>query len=857
MATNFKVTTYINVERRDTKPEKSTAGPAATLPTPPSSLPALRRRSASISSDDTSKATFLPQFDHTSGTSSRSKYNLRAGHPSLFRSIKLLRALRSTADVPGVRSLAQVLLSSIINVVHLMQVPQDVKDDQKYLENIQAVSFMVQQFQQGVERLEHVDASRGAAAVSRVVDIAELTIDALERLLGLTERLVKPLPEIPTDAVEEAPGLPPTPHLRAPKGSTSDRSFARMSLAQITTEVLDHPTEDSAKSSSSSRTSAILTILLKAREKSVLGSLFRSKSDAASSGDEYPQYAPRNSALYYPVDPLNPDVDVELPPMSEDAMNITLSHDSVHMIKMSLVAVIRLLTSKDAIQDPYLIHWFFTTFRYVLLPSDVLDLLISRFNEPMPDEPMDQKQMRVWCNNHAKIVRPRVVSVLIRWLTQFWEPPYDDSCVLNDMQDFVLKQVSASLLPDRLGIAFAQAVKVVRVDGVTRTTWLQKRQQSISSRRLSNPAPYAFVQQCTMKFPLEAFNCPAGYKVLAEQLTLLEASIWSQLPVQALVRLWLERKTRTCEIRLGAKLCDMKERHEAIGIESKNLQEQVDKSTKRILVNTLKSQQRALLRQSSNLAAQIRVYEGTIQEITASGNLAQRAATAVRHFNRSLFMLVISTILLEAENEDGMVRAIKFWFKLCYDMKNNSCASTIFIGITNISYVWRLIEVLPALDSATEEMHNKYRSIFEINTKKLNADELQDTQLGTIACIPRLHNVEKSTTHIANAYTALINENSIHANHLRVIGKVISALEAPRLYSLPKDNTVECLLRSHISRFNVADEATHMKSFEFRTTQLKPRRLRTPPVQPSSPSTVDSPLVSPPPSPKSRTTLRV
>ncbi|KAF8827634.1 hypothetical protein HHX47_DHR4000032 [Lentinula edodes] len=853
-----------SVERRDTKPkEKSTAGPVAALPTPPSSLPARRHRSASISSDDTSKATFLPQFDHTSGTSSRLKYNLRAGHPSLFRSIKLLRALRSTADVPGVRSLAQVLLSSIINVVHLMQVPQDVKDDQKYLENIQAVSFMVQQFQQGVERLEHVDASRGAAAVSRVVDIAELTIDALERLLGLTERLVKPLPEIPADAVEEvkAPGLPPTPHLRAPKGSTSDRSFARMSLAQITTEVLDHPTEDSPKSSSSSRTSAILTILHKARDKSVLGSLFKSKSDAASSGDEYPQYAPRNSALYYPVDPLNPDVDVELPPMSEDAMNITLSHDSAHMIKMSLVAVIRLLTSKDAIQDPYLIHWFFTTFRYVLLPSDVLDLLISRFNEPMPDEPMDQKQMRVWCNNHAKIVRPRVVSVLIRWLTQFWEPPYDDSCVLNDMQDFVLKQVSASLLPDRLGIAFAQAVKVVRVDGVTRTTWLQKRQQSISYRRLSNPAPYAFVEQCTTKFPLDAFNCTAGYKVLAEQLTRIEASIWGQLPVQALVRLWLERKTRTCEIRLGAKLCDIKERHEAIGMESKNLQEQVDKSTKRILVNTLKSQQRALLRQSSSLAAQIRVYEGTIQEITASRNLAERAATAVRHFNRSLFMLVISTILLEAEHEDGMVRTIKFWFKvcgLCYDMKNNSCASTIFIGITNISYVWRLIEVLPALDSATEEMHNKYRTIFEINNKKLNADELQDTQLGTIACIPRLHNVEKSTTHIANAYTALINENSIHANHLRVIGKVISALEAPRLYSLPKDNTVEGLLRSHISRFNVADEATHMKSFEFRTTQLKPRRLRTPPAQqPSSPPTVDSPLVSPPPSPKSRTTLRV
>ncbi|KAJ3791268.1 ras guanine nucleotide exchange factor domain-containing protein [Lentinula aff. detonsa] len=843
--------------------DKTTAGPVVYLPTPPPSLLTRRRRSSSINSDDTSKATFLPRPENTpSSSSSRSKYNILAGHPSLFRSIKLLRALRGSSDVPGARALAQVLFSSITNVVHLMRVPQDVKDDHKYLENIQAVYFMLQQFQKEVDKSEQVNGLKEAPTVVRIIDIAELSVAALERLLGLTERMVKPLPGIPTDSLEGAEGHAPssTSHLRFPKNSLADSSFARMSLAQITTEVLDSPPEDSAKSSSSSSsaTSTIITILHKARQKSVLGSLFRNKSDSVSSSDdEYPQYAPRHSALYYPVDPLNPNVDIDLPPMSEDAMDITLSHDSRQMVKMSLTAVVRLLTSKDAIQDPCLLHWFFTTFRYVLLPSEVLDLLISRFNEAMPDEPMDQKQMRVWCNNHAKIVRPRVISVLIRWLSQFWEPPYDNICILNDMQDFVLKQVAGSLLPDRLGIAFAQAVKGVRVDGVTRTTWLQNRYQNMSASCLSTTLPYAFVAKCETKFPLEAFDCPTGHKAFAEQLTRLAAGVWAQLPTQALIRMWLERKTRNCEARSAAKLCDMKERNRAIGMQLKTLLQQADESTNRMLIGTLKSQRKTLLKQSNHLAGQIRAYETTVEEINALKKHAEHAATAVRHFDRSLFMFVINTVLLEAENEGEMVRAIRFWFRVCafcYEMKNNSCAFTIFIGIANMSYVWRLVEVLPALDSLTHELHDKFCTIFERNEPRLNADELQDTQLGTIACVPRFHNVEKSITHIAYASTTLMIDNSVHANHLRVIGKVISAIEAPRLYTLLEDNSVRSLIQDHLSRFNVADEAAHMNAFEFRTNQLKPRHPRTSP--PNTPATA-SPLLSPPSSPQSQRNLRV
>ena len=49
---------------------------------------------------------------------------------------------------------------------------------------------------------------------------------------------------------------------------------------------------------------------------------------------------------------------------------------------------------------------------------------------------------------------------------------------------------------------------------------------------------------------------------------------------------------------------------------------------------------------------------------------------------------------------------------------------------------------------------------------------------------------------------------------------VVVAIEAPRLYVIPEDIAVKSLLQSRISRFQVADEAIHMKAFEVRTLVL-------------------------------------
>ncbi|KIK52096.1 hypothetical protein GYMLUDRAFT_374210 [Collybiopsis luxurians FD-317 M1] len=834
---------------------KATAGTVVALPTPPRTLKSSSHsRSESVSSIDTSKADFLP----CSETSSRSQYDLYNRYPSLTRCVTPIRKLRGSIDVSSARSLARVLLSGVADVIHVIEVAEHIKNDQQFQENVQAVSFMIQELKKQIERLEDVEESRSKAAVVRTVDIVELTLAALERFLNLTERLVKPLPSLPVDTSRRSK--------RATQGP--DPSSARKSLAQITSEVLKETPDESSSSvapdtastssASTSRTATILAILHKARENG-LGSLFRSNSDIirevsilekdADDAEALPQYAPRHSALYYPVDPLNPNVDIQLPPMSEDSMNIVMSHDSTHIIKSSPTAIIRLLTSKDAIQDPTLIHWFFTSFRYVLLPSEVLDLLIRRFNESMPYEPMTHQQIRVWCNNQHRIVRPRVISVLIRWITQYWNPPYDDVCVLNDMQDFVLKQVAASLLPEKLGIAFAQAIKGVRIDGLTRTKWLQNRFKSSSNLHLAS-TPFAFDSGSGNKFPLASFDSPAGHKALANQLTSLEIELFEHLPTQALIRSWLKDKTKPCEERMRKNLSEIKKRHKALGKDLTRLLQQADGSSNRVLVETLMSQQVDLLKESDRLASKIHAYQVTEREIARSKLAAEHAATAVKTFDRSLSMFVLHTIILDSKNLDGIAQAINFWLNVCIaclEMNNMNCAWTIYWASTYSTVVGRLFDILPSWEgSETQKMYNKLTALFNHDLKKV--DELPES----VASIPRFQYLSRNVTHIAETSSDLMTDNNIHTNNLRVLGKTISAIEASRLYVLPEDGAVQCLLRNHVAKFNVINETAHMQWFTKRSEELKPPKARRTATNGSATASLKSvPSLSPPPSPKS------
>ncbi|KAF5385647.1 hypothetical protein D9757_005482 [Collybiopsis confluens] len=848
----------VNLHKLYKSTGKPVAGTAVVPPTPPPTI-GRRSRRHSTSSVDTNRADFLP-YSNSAESSSCSQFDLYARHPSLSFCMALVRESRGSTDVARARALARVLLVTVTDVIHLMNVPEDTKDDQKYQENLHCVSFMIQQLNVQFEGMQDVEEPRKRFSVDRMVDMAELTLAALERLLQLTERMSKPLPCIPVDEDGRT----------VPTSSNASRSTARISFAQMTAEILENaPSEQSSSraftldsastnSVSSSRTTTILAILKKARQNG-LGSLLRHKGQApkkeaevgkeAQTGYVSPQYAPRNSALYYPVDPLHPGVDIELPPLSGDTMNIELSHDNTHVIKSSPIAIIRLLTSKDAIQDPTLLHWFFTTFRYVLLSSEVLDLLLRRYNETMPQIPMTHEQARVWCNNQHGIVRPRVISVLIRWLTQYWEPPYDTYCVLNDMQDFVLKQVAASFLPEKLGIAFAQAIKGVRVDGMTRTKWLQKRVRNTSNSRLAC-SPFTLTLDHAVKFPIALFDCSAGHEAMANSLTILEVELYGRLPTQALMRAWLKSKTKGCEDRMKERLSEVKKRHKGAGKQLARLLQQADGSSSRVLVETLASQQTDLLRESGQLAMEIYAYQVTEREMKNSALAAEQAAFAVKSFDRSLSMFVLHTIILDSKSLDDIYRSISFWLAVgnaCVELNNINSAWTIFWASTYSTVVGRLFDILPAWEgSKPQETYNKLNALFTNDLRKV--DELPES----VASVPRFQYLIRNVTHITESTSSLMADNSIHAQSLRIIGKTISAIEATRLYVLPEDSAVQPLLQNHIARFSVANEAAHMQWFTKRSEDFKPRKARRT-TRTASMASVPrpSPQLSPPPSPKS------
>ncbi|KAF9077782.1 hypothetical protein BDP27DRAFT_489708 [Rhodocollybia butyracea] len=131
-------------------------------------------------------------------------------------------------------------------------------------------------------------------------------------------------------------------------------------------------------------------------------------------------------------------------------------------------------------------------------------------------------------------------------------------------------------------------------------------------------------------------------------------------------------------------------------------------------------------------------------------------------------------------------------------------------------------------------MYNMLKSIFQDR----NRPKLDDLEFRSAAFVPLLRKSQLHVMHVEETKTRLIEDSLLHSNNLRILGKVISALESPRLYALPQDEGVESLIRSQLLRFDVAEEVAHFHTFERKSDQLKP-----PPPTPSL-----EPL-TPPPSP--------
>jgi hypothetical protein len=167
------------------------------------------------------------------------------------------------------------------------------------------------------------------------------------------------------------------------------------------------------------------------------------QNDNTSESQKSPKrnaYSIRQSLLVF-SDPEEPQNNVEMPRPVGDAFDININEKGV-IVGASLSALIRILTSKDAVTDHELTEMFFVCFRFFSSPMEVYDKLVGRYDE-QPPGPLTTSQSRVW-EQEARLVRFRVAKVFLMWLDLHWRHETDKD-VFEPLLNFTFKRMAADL----------------------------------------------------------------------------------------------------------------------------------------------------------------------------------------------------------------------------------------------------------------------------------------------------------------------------------------------------------------------------------------------------------------------------
>ncbi|KAG0328903.1 hypothetical protein BG000_000271 [Podila horticola] len=109
-------------------------------------------------------------------------------------------------------------------------------------------------------------------------------------------------------------------------------------------------------------------------------------------------------------------------------------NESNQLTGATLRAYIELLTPHRTAADPSLVSTFFITFRLFSTPSEVVSLLIQRFNLLSPTG-LDVRQSKLWAQKKQDRIRQSVYSVLKTWIDNYWVTEKDNE-VLTALTTF-------------------------------------------------------------------------------------------------------------------------------------------------------------------------------------------------------------------------------------------------------------------------------------------------------------------------------------------------------------------------------------------------------------------------------------
>ncbi|KAF5382736.1 hypothetical protein D9615_002878 [Tricholomella constricta] len=530
-------------------------------------------KTESIHSDDASPASsgvFVPVIP---------KFSLEKSFPSILVTVERMRPLEGPISINSLHSLVQVFSTCLRTIVHSMDdLPHNVRLKPEYEVAQFAVIFS--------GNLLHAEAARQSpntshSSILTALELVDMTVASLRSFLKVAERVLaanKPLPKLPTSptdkplrlaTIEEQPEPlvniveevlkgeecedtspssqeggaivePPTTKKTKIRSGSMIRSIVRRRRASA------------SKSSLFTHRSKSSTTLVNAAETASLSSSVKESfsAEVKDRADEVP-YLPRQSAIYYLADPYCPEIDVDMPLPTGDAVAVRLDHNGV-MKAASLTALVRILTSKESVIDQEFTPTFFICFRFFTTPALFLDALVKRYSE-QPPEGLNPAQLRIWTRNHMA-VHLRVGKTILLWLDVYWKPD-DDAEVLEDLQAFTLNRLAREL-PEGMVDCILQGLDLVWGDNPLCRRSRKAYDLEFVYHYNGVPAlppnlfPIWFDASLETSAQLLSFNCPTGREEFARQITIRVSEMFRQMDPEDAVKYWhlKEQKARQQEV---------------------------------------------------------------------------------------------------------------------------------------------------------------------------------------------------------------------------------------------------------------------------------------------------------------------
>ncbi|TFK40826.1 ras guanine nucleotide exchange factor domain-containing protein [Crucibulum laeve] len=396
------------------------------------------------------------------------------------------------------------------------------------------------------------------------------------------------------------------------------------------------------------------------------------------------KYNPRQSALWFPEDPLHPEVDVDMPMPMGDAAAVHLNNCG-EIKAGTLNSLIRMLTSKEGVTNHEFITFFFLGRTSFTTPVEFFDELVSRYMEREPTG-LTEQQKRVW-DREVNTTRIRVGKTMVLWVNEYWIPGIDVE-VLERMQMFS-DDIMAKDLPRDLVDTFNKLLQR-RIDGDNKNHRKKKSLEAFSTTELWFPQEIPILTGFKMPkeilgdmyFKLRLFDSESGRDEFARQITMTVAGIFRKVEPEKIVMYWRLKEMgpeKPEEERKEPKKCD------TCGEAKKNVRGPLP-----LIPEQIKKKEEEIIREEKERKRQEREKPLGEPEMRANADLQ-----AMIDFESSLALWVTYTIL-KVHLAAHRAQVITFWLKVadkCLNYRNFSGANCIFSGVAHSS-VTRLHETV-------------------------------------------------------------------------------------------------------------------------------------------------------------------